>query len=329
MRHLGVPDVIAELDDRLLEEAVLAAICGRSEERAFHLERERIYTVQDPEERERRFAALYRDWFLRLGLEASVRGALEERPEIAASVEHCALVKASWAADEGAELFVAPPQAASAGKARRRLQIRLLPQSLLQPDLLLPFLRAELLHIADMLDPSFGYRPSLPVSQAGPTHDRLLMDRYSALWSASVWGRVAARCASGPEVRERCLRRFLAVFPMFAADPEPVFARFFDGPRPCHDEIVRVALDPRGSSSLGAGRDRGSKCQLCGFPTYAFEPEAALDAPLVAGVRQDFPRWQAHDGLCPQCAALYRARSRLTAQTCGPRPRVDLEEIGS
>lgn len=41
-------------------------------------------------------------------------------------------------------------------------------------------LRAELLHLADMLDPAFGYAPTLPEMDGGPSAAGLLQDRYRA-----------------------------------------------------------------------------------------------------------------------------------------------------
>jgi DNA-binding LacI/PurR family transcriptional regulator len=45
-----------------------------------------------------------------------------------------------------------------------------------------------LLHIADMVDPAFGYQPAVPEVDGGPTYARLLQDRYRALWDVSVAG---------------------------------------------------------------------------------------------------------------------------------------------
>ncbi len=62
-----------EFHPRLVEEAVFAALRGRPESRTFHRERDPIYREADPEERERRFAALHAAWFERLDLAAAAR----------------------------------------------------------------------------------------------------------------------------------------------------------------------------------------------------------------------------------------------------------------
>jgi hypothetical protein len=81
---------------------------------------------------------------------------LQEQPLIGAHVERCFVVGATQAKEEGAELFVAPDQKENS-HGRRTLRLLIRPESLLNAEDLRTFLRHELFHISDMLDPAFSY----------------------------------------------------------------------------------------------------------------------------------------------------------------------------
>jgi hypothetical protein len=296
--------MIVQLTDRLIEETILLAVATDPRLRGLHAEREPLYSIEGPEERDRAFAELYRRRFLELGLERPVSKSLDEQPVLERAIARCIVGKAGRAADEGVELYVAPEPHGPRVDEDRRLHIRLRPQTLLRPSELRMLLRGELLHVADMLDPDFGYSPSLPPAPAGPTQDRLVIDRYAALWSTTVWGRLARDGTAAPDARERCLRRLAAVFPGVGQGTEALLDSLFDGRRPTHAELSQLALDPRAEGL----HTPGGRCALCSLPTWTFEPAEALEAETCRRVREDFPHWKPRDGLCPQCAELYRSR---------------------
>src|SRR3972149_1455883 len=111
---------------------------------------------------------------------------------------------------------------------QRWVGIRLDPHRLLDEEGLLAFLRHELFHIADMLDAAFGYEPRLPRGETGPTHERLLQDRYRVLWDIYIDGRLVHRNWAPSSVRDRRLEEFIRTFPMLADRVEEAFSRFFD-----------------------------------------------------------------------------------------------------
>lgn len=290
----------------LIEESVRLA-AARSEERfAFERDREDCYESEydDTEAREARFAAVFDRWFGRLHIADPVHMALAERPRIAESVAGMRVETATRAGDQGVELFVAPPEAGAAEAERRWLVGRILPVTLVEVAAATALLRPELLHVCDMLDPDFEYEPELPPSPAGPTHDRLLLERYGALWAASVAYRLEREGQRSATRLQDARARLVGAFPMHADDLDVVFADLLAGRRLRHGELVRIATAPRG---IDAGPVRGSRCSLCGFPTYAF-----ADAVDVAGVgekvRVDFPMWEANAATCPQCVDLYASR---------------------
>ena len=306
------PGIPLYYDPGLVEEAVFLAIESHPEATRFHRERDRIYRIADPEKRERDFQNLHRRWFFELGLAEQIEEAISEQPLLSSEVKSCLVSRAPGKQEEGAELFVNSEEKLS-NKEKRAVSIFLRPESLLHPAPLLTFLRHELMHIADMLDPGFGYEPDLPAAEGGPTHDRLLKERYRVLWDATIDGRMARRGWGVESLREERLREFRNTFPMFGEESESLFSRFFDREPHTHVELVTFVLDPRAIAGTPQAPHPGGRCPLCGFPTYAFEPEPERLSPqLLVEIVQDFPRWRPSHGLCGQCADLYRAR-RLSA----------------
>lgn len=306
------PGIPLYYDSGLVEEAVFLAIESHPKAKKFHRERDRIYRIAHPEERERAFRDLHQGWFLQLGLAEQIEEAIGEQPLLSSEVKSCLVSRAPGKQEEGAELFVNPEEKLSE-KQRRTVSIFLTPESLLHPSPLLTFLRHELMHITDMIDPGFGYEPDLPVAEGGPTHDRLLKERYRVLWDATIDGRMTRRGWGAEALREERLREFCHTFPMFGEESESLFSRFFDREAHTHVEFVAFVLEPRAIAGTPQGPHSGSRCPLCNFPTYTFEPEPERLSPeLVLQITQDFPRWHPSHGLCRQCADLYRAR-RLSA----------------
>ncbi len=295
-------------DPGLVEEAVFLAAEGHPEAKRFHRERDRIYRINHPEERERAFNELHRGWFLQLGLADQIEEAVSEQPLLSSGVNSCLVARAPGKHEEGAELFVNPEEKLSE-KERRTVSVFLRPESLLDPSALLTFLRHELMHITDMLDPGFGYEPQLPPGEGGPTHDRLLKERYRVLWDATIDGRMVRRGWAPESLRAERLREFCDTFPMFGQKSESRFSYFFDQEAHTHAELVAFISDPRAVMATPSAPHPGSRCPLCGFPTYDFEPEPEhLSPELLDQITRDSPRWRPTHGLCRQCADLYRAR---------------------
>ncbi len=301
-------------DPRLVEEAVFHVQRDSFVRQELDEQRKRIYEVPDPDQRERQFLDLNRTWFNRLGLGNGVEAALREQPLITAQVGNCFILCAIAVKEESAELFVAqdtrlenPPE--------RTLRILLRPESLLNAVSLKTFLRHELFHIADMLDPAFGYEPTLPKAEGGPTYDTLITNRYRVLWDVTINGRMARRGWCDTSVREQQLGDFRRAFPMLQEGAEELFAKFFDLDQPQHSDLARFAFDPRqASGSLQRHAAPGTHCPLCKFPTHAFEPSPNnLGTDILAVINEDFPNWAPSFGLCTQCADLYRARQMSMA----------------
>lgn len=316
-----------EYEPRLVEEAVLRALRGRAEETGFRTQRDRLYEITDLEARDAGFRAFHAAWFERLGLGGLIAQALQEWPSVAANTARRLVAYASSGRDEGAELFVSPEN--GRGEVGRTVVIHLRAETLTLPDHLRSLLRHELLHIDDMLDPGFGYEPRFPVSAAGPTYERVLQDRYRALWDAFVDGRLARLGWAPARIRVERLNDFARAFPMLRERTEEAFERFFGGASLTHAELLAFAADPeRALSREGGGPHPGERCPLCGFPTHAFEPEPGRLPPAVRErIQESFPGWDPAAGLCQQCADLYRSRAGSREQgSLGPEVRPGAEE---
>jgi hypothetical protein len=315
------PKFVVEWDPSLVEEAVVRAVEKRGV-RGFRGQRNRLYEISDPEEREAAFRDFHAIWFKRLDLDGVVRQALQEQPLIPASTRTCILAPARTKRDEGAELFVSPSENEGSAAEGRWVVVRLEPETLLDRTGALAFLRHELMHIADMLDPAFGYEPRLPRAASGPAHERLLQDRYRVLWETFIDGRLVRLGRAAPAIRDIRLREFSGTFPMLGERAEEAFARFFDGPPCTHADLVCFASNPVAAASsapfhrfsespiLRNTPHAGQRCSLCGFPTHAFDPDPDRLPPAVQHwIRADFPAWKTDDGLCLQCSDLYSSCS--------------------
>jgi hypothetical protein len=303
-------------EPRLVEDAVMAVLPGRAEEPVFRTERDGLYTISDRDEREARFSAVHVAWFERLGLAQPVTDALREQPSVAARTTGCLVTGAASRREEGAELFVAAG-ASGTETGRRTAVLRLCPGAFADRETLRALLRHELMHVADMLAPTFGYTPRWVGAATEMLPDALVRERYRVLWNTSVDGRLARRGWTPPGVRATRLAEFTGAFPMLGRHTGAAFERLFAGRRPTHTELVQFAVEPERILEAGRGGERqpphpGERCPLCGCPTHVFEPDPGhLSRDVRARIQASFPEWTPAHGLCRQCADLFRARLRL------------------
>ena len=296
-------------DPKLVEDAVFYSQGASNVAPEFAAERNRIYDLAKPEARDELFRELYRTHFHRLGLGKPIDIALREQPLITTRVDNCYVLCATHAKQEGAELFVAAdPVSREIQQCNLRLLIR--PTNLLRAEPVMEFLRHELLHIADMLDPAFAYEPVLPKADGGPTYDTLITHRYRVLWDVTIAGRMLRRGWCAAAVRDDELNNFVQTFAMLEGRCEELFQRFFDTTAPRHAELAAFACAPRAAGNDMSNQGiAGTHCSLCRFPTHAFVCEPAnLGADVLAAIAEDFPEWAPTKGLCVQCADVYRAR---------------------
>lgn len=306
----GMPDYPLRADHRLVEETVAARVrqlTPRSQ-RLFHRERERIYDTPDPEERENSFRELHGRWFERLELAAPIHQALGERPSVLSGTEQCRIFLAVSRKEEHADLLV--PEAGISGGRSPSLVLRVRTQVFLEPEALLAFARREVLHVADMLDPEFGYQRSLPDSSQGPSFQNLLVDRYRTLWDTTIEGRLHQEGRGTEGARNRRRREFARTFRMLGDEVETMFLRWFECREPRHAEMLAFAENPR---SARPAEGWCGYCPVCRMPCAA--PGAAQLSPgALREIRGDDPGWRVEHGICRQCIDLFETRQTVSAR---------------
>ena len=306
----AVSESYLQFDARLAEEALLLAITGHPEERQFRRMRDRIYEVEDMEERERRFQDCHAEWFQHLALDRPLRIVFEENPALRQRTRICAVTIAVSTRDEGADLYGTAESPAETGDSKPSIAIKLRPRTLLNTASLLPLLRHELTHVADMMEPGFGYEPVLPKSEFGTTYDNLVRERYKVLWDTWIDGRLHRRGLSGPVSREKRRDQFLQAFPTLGPSAEEVFSKLWESTVQTHQAFMERAQNPQTMFlPLQDATPRAGRCPLCRFPAYHFAAGAELPSEVLDKIRADYPQWRTEEGLCIQCADLYRARS--------------------
>jgi hypothetical protein len=231
----------------LVEEAVLLAEPSMTVEtrRAFRRERDRVYVVSDVDAREVRFRHLHRQWFHKLGLDCGIEQMIADRLTDACGAsfpKECRVVGAVTRREEGADLVdrIAP----ESGAIHVVLVIRLRPLTLLDPKVVAALLHHELTHVADMLDPEFGYERALPPSGEGPSADTILRDRYRVLWDTTIDGRLAREGHADEAVRRARRQEFVDTFTMLGGRGVTAFDEWFACTQPSHARLAAYALSP-------------------------------------------------------------------------------------
>ncbi|MEE8386908.1 MAG: hypothetical protein V3S01_13420 [Dehalococcoidia bacterium] len=304
-------DYPLRVDHRLVEEAVGARVRQLTprRQRPFHRERERIYETPDPEEREASFRALHGRWFERLGLAAPIHQALRERPSVLSGTEQCRVFLAVSRKEEHADLLV--PAAGISGDRSPSLVLQVRTQVFLEPEAFLAFARRELLHVADMLDPEFGYQRRLPDCSQGPSFQNLLLDRYRTLWDTTIDGRLHQEGRGREGARDVRRQDFCRTFRMLGDEVEAMFLRWFDCRRPRHAEMLAFAENPRSARRPAEGWC--GYCPVCRMPCAA-PGDVRLSPGALREIRDDDPGWRVEQGICRQCADLFEARQTVSAR---------------
>jgi hypothetical protein len=184
-------------DPALVEEAVFlefsrpAASGAAQIVAAFHREREAVYGLADAGQRDAAFQQLALRYFQSLGLAELFTARLEEFPRLSDRIE-LAVVRRVWSRkDEQVELYVGrPPEARLPVEASTTLFIGLQVSRCLDRGKLVAFLRHELMHVVDMLDPAFAYDPHVGFGGEYLPENELIRERFRLLWDLWVHGRM-------------------------------------------------------------------------------------------------------------------------------------------
>jgi len=301
-------------DEDLVESAVFLCANGRRADvsplhiHRFHRERERLYAILDPDERNAAFFYFHLDWFREWGLEGVLTAFVAEFRLLPGALRVLAFRKARSRNEEGAEMYVSD-------ETGKNGIVALLPDRFASNDTLGRFLRHELTHLHDMVTPAFHYSPDLHLPRQTAAHQRLTRERYRLIWDITIEGRLVQACGTTAGLRRRHRADFDRAFSFWPdAKRDEVFDALWTNPCPRHDELLALASNPRGSASLRATAP-GSPCPLCGFATFDWAEAGSLPAQTAQAIRVDFPQWTAEQGACGRCVDIYALRCAQSVAT--------------
>ncbi|MBE0541027.1 MAG: hypothetical protein IH623_06555 [Verrucomicrobia bacterium] len=270
----------------------------------FHRERERLYGILDPDERNTAFFKLHLDWFREWGLEKLIADLLKEFPLLPEKLSVLAVRKTRNKNDDGAELYVNETGQRSAILALR-------PESFERDAALQDYVRHEFTHLSDMLDPGFGYAPTLDLPGLNGAQQRLARERYRLLWDITIDGRLTAAGHTPMAGREQHAAAFSRGYSFWPADRQTqTFDSLWHNAAPRHDDLLGLIADPRGLRESHRPAPGGS-CPLCDFPTFNWADAEALRPKIAARVAAEFPSWTPEQGLCGRCLETYEAAAAL------------------
>jgi hypothetical protein len=301
-------------DEDLVESVVFLCSTGRraaippAQAARFHREREKPYSVPDPDERNAAFFRLHLDWFREWGLEKLLTTVLNEFPLLPRALNVLAFRKARNKSEEASELYVSTETGRNGVVALRSERFE-------HDELLTRFLRHELMHLQDMLDPAFGYSPNLHLKGQTAAQERLTRERYRLLWDITIDGRLATAGHQIIGTREGHRKLFDGAYSFWPSEKrDRVFEELWRGRSPHHGELVALASDPRELSLFHAPLP-GRPCPLCGFPTFRWADPPRLGLALAEVIGKDFPQWSPAQGACQRCADVYARAIKPQTET--------------
>ncbi|MSR64183.1 MAG: hypothetical protein EXS18_00180 [Verrucomicrobiae bacterium] len=244
-----------------------------------------------PDDRNDAFYKLHRKWFTEFSLEDRILAIVKQFPLIEKSAATLLFRKALAKKEEGAELFVRTDA--------RNVVVAVRSERFLEGETFEHFLRHELTHISDMLDPACGYEPSISVPDASPAEQIMLRDRYRVLWDITIDGRLHRE-----ERRAASRVEFEKAFSHWSGEKRnEVFERLWTTGRPSHRGLFELSK----KQTLTAPNLPGAPCALCKFPTFDWAGIESLKPPIVAAIQKHFPKWTPAHGACSRCVEIYEA----------------------
>lgn len=312
--YAGIKSLL-EYSPTLIEEAVMRFISDRKEETLFRNERNALYEIENSELRDSSFQNFHLSWFVKLELDTPLVESLSSYPHIASKVDRVAIVQAPSKKKEGAELFRKNYKLYSNDEKKTSILITLTPEQFCQPVRLLEYLRHELQHIEDMLNPEFGYKINSSNPKVSSLIDSLFLQRYSVLWDLTVDGRLSKKEWQTSLSKETHFEKFQQTFQLPQDESLKLFDYFFNNPNPKHEKLEDFAADPPGwllNRKTGKDVTKGN-CSLCTFSSTDLSTDYEhLSEEIISVIQKENPDWKLSDPVCGQCIDIYESRFTAT-----------------
>ena len=267
---------------------------------SFHREREKIYSGNlIDQERDEAFQNLCEAYFAKIGLMAIFESIFSEFPLINRP-DILIFVKKVWRKkEEEAELY--------ARGNLKTVAIGVQATNSLNRSSLEAFLRHEMMHISDMLDPEFSYSPNPSLGGVNEMEDHLIRDRFRLLWDLYIDTRLRQRGLPTIISQEKQKVEFEKVF--LFLEPERrniIYQKITNENQLNQSDLIEFALDKRFIKTFDQG---GLICPLCHFPSYDQIKGWSQETLWVAAeIKENHPDWQPSLGVCLQCFEMYQSR---------------------
>ncbi len=203
-------------------------------------------------DRDLAFRDVHAHFFKELGLDRFLHEILAEFPLLSRGVDRVSFHKAPSRKAEVADLFARPDER-SPGTTLRSAVVRVRALALLDRPSFAAWLRREVYHVQDMVDPTFGYVPDLGESDATLGRLHLIRDRYAVLWDAWIEERLR-RLGRGDETSpQRLLERLARTYRGHSPDElQELLARVRGGIALRHADLVEWAREDGGAQAVVA-----------------------------------------------------------------------------
>ena len=287
--------------ERCLSAQTAGVSSGPLQLRRFHHEREKLYSILDPDERNTAFFKLHLEWFREWALEKTLIGLADEFPLLRTELTALVFRKARVKNDEGAELYVSAENGRAGVVALRVERFE-------QPEELARFLRHEFMHVHDMVNPAFGYSPQMHLPGQNAAQQRLTRERYRLLWDITIDGRLTTSSRATVGNRQQHIASFERAFGFWPESKrDEMFNQLWKNSDPRHGTLLEIAADPREVKSSHEPLP-GAPCPLCGFATFNWAEAGRLCGQTLAAMQREFPHWTPEQGACGRCAQIYVAQ---------------------
>ena len=296
----------------------------------FHQYADPIYERFSLDDREAEFKKLYQYLFGIWGFSDIIRDAFDEFPALKERIG-IVLIKGVLKEDqEGVDILrkwgsVEHDLAKQfEEKGLKGVGIKLIPRRFYDPALT-RYCRHELMHIADMLAPEFGYDPDTKVGQ-NPGEETLILQRYRVLWCLNIDSRLLIAGKESMLTKEDRFKEFRSWYRKIPPTQlKSVFEGLWQTATMTHSELVEMSTDTTRvmdraleveGSEVPDHQNKimlmpGFPCPLCRFPTYSWVEnlDTSVEKHVLDFIRENHPGWDTEFGACDRCVEVYKLRA--------------------
>lgn len=268
------------------------------------------------------FRGIYLRFFKILGYEEIVRSALSEYPVIDEKVGEI-VVKVCYAVEkEEANLAKRKIEDPERGELSVVI-LQITSPRFFEKEGLKIFLRHELMHVTDILDPVFCYDNN-PLGVT-PSEECIVKNHYGLIWDIYIDQRLVRSERLNPQIKDERRAEFDTTYRSIQEDDRiSIFEGLWQVEGLTHPQILACAKNPTGLLEYRAAlspeqierqkQDKKKKihlpgmlCPLCKFPTHRWKEEESILKEVVEKIKEDAPNWDPSDGICERCDEVYRA----------------------